>query len=132
MILVDSNILLYVWQSDPVWSKSSIEALKRISATDEIAINPIVFAEFSVRFPSQAEAEQALSNLQVSLLSIPTDAAFLAGKAHLKYRQQGGTKTGTLPDFFIGAHAQVLNCPLLTRDTARYATYFPSVALITP
>jgi predicted nucleic acid-binding protein len=132
MILIDSNVLLDVWQHDPVWFKPSIESLKRISATDEIAINPIVFAEFSVRFPSQADVEQALSNLSISLLSIPIEAAFLAGKAHLKYRQQGGTKTGTLPDFFIGAHAQVLSCPLLTRDTARYTTYFPSVVLITP
>jgi predicted nucleic acid-binding protein len=37
-----------------------------------------------------------------------------------------------LPDFFIGAHAAVADLALLTRDARRYATYFPTVRLITP
>ena len=37
-----------------------------------------------------------------------------------------------LPDFFIGAHAAVRGMPILTRVVARYRTYFPTVALISP
>ena len=37
-----------------------------------------------------------------------------------------------LPDFFIGAHAVVAGMSLLTRDTRRYRSYFPTVVLITP
>lgn len=44
----------------------------------------------------------------------------------------GGTKTGVLPDFFIGAHAAVSRLPLLTRDIRRYRTYFPAINLIAP
>ena len=60
------------------------------------------------------------------------DRLFLAGKAFLQYRRAGGGRTGVLPDFFIGAHAAVLDCPILTRDAARYRTYFPTVELLTP
>jgi len=33
---------------------------------------------------------------------------------------------------FIGAHAAVASCPLLTRDVQRYRAYFPTVELIAP
>ena len=54
------------------------------------------------------------------------------GQAYRRYRQRGGVKTAPLPDFFIGAHAQEAGLMLLTRDTARYETYFPRARLITP
>jgi predicted nucleic acid-binding protein len=63
---------------------------------------------------------------------LPWSAAFLAGKSFLNYRRRGGMKTAPLPDFYIGAHAAVAGFRLLTRDTVRYRTYFPTVELITP
>ena len=62
----------------------------------------------------------------------PREALFSAGKAHRRYRSRGGTRTGVLPDFFIGAHAAVMGWPLLTRDARRYRTYFPALDLIAP
>jgi hypothetical protein len=44
----------------------------------------------------------------------------------------GGSVSGVLSDFFIGAHAVVEGLSLLTRDARRYRTYFPSITLITP
>ncbi len=132
MVLIDSNILLDIWQNDPHWAPGSTKALQILAATDELAINTVVFAEASVRFPSHLVVEKALTDLGISLLEIPNEAAFLAGKAFLLYRKKGGTRTSVLGDFFIGAHASVLACPILTRDDSRYRTYFPSVPLITP
>lgn len=63
---------------------------------------------------------------------MPWAALFLAGKAFQNYRARGGSRTGVLPDFLIGAHAAVAKPPLLTRDVGRYRSYFPSVALIAP
>ncbi len=64
--------------------------------------------------------------------SLPWEAAFLAGKCFLAYRRAGGIRRSSLPDFFIGAHALVQGMSLLTRDTARYRTYFKNLALIVP
>jgi predicted nucleic acid-binding protein len=63
---------------------------------------------------------------------MPRAALFLAGQAFRKYRRAGGGKSGVLPHFFIGAHAAVLDCAILTRDAARYRSYFPTVELLTP
>ena len=63
---------------------------------------------------------------------MPRQALFRAGKAFGEYRRRGGTRTGVLPDFFIGAHAEAAGLRLLTRDGSRYRSYFPEVALIAP
>lgn len=132
MVLVDSNVILDILDSDPMWVGWSAGRMRRLSILDELAINPIIYAEVSPRFPTSEALDEELENLGLVVTSIPRRAAFLAGRAYLQYRRQGGTKTNVLADFFIGAHAAVLGCPLLTRDTHRYASYFPSVRLIHP
>ena len=61
---------------------------------------------------------------------IPHEALFLAGKALLNNLRNRGTKHGVLPDFYIGAHAAVMQWPILTRNISRFRTHFPTVALI--
>jgi predicted nucleic acid-binding protein len=73
-----------------------------------------------------------LATLNIQVLDLTRPAALLAGKAFRQYRQSGGTKTGVLPDFFIGAHAEAEKFKLLTRDAGRYKTYFPKIKLICP
>ena len=65
-------------------------------------------------------------------MEIPRVALFLAGKAFVRYRKQRGAKANVLSDFFIGEQAAVMDCAILTRDTRRYRSYFPTVALIVP
>lgn len=76
--------------------------------------------------------DKAVNDLGLVMIEIPRPALFLAGKAFVRYRRQGGTKINVLGDFFIGAHAAVSGYPVLTRDTRRYASYFPSVVMIAP
>jgi predicted nucleic acid-binding protein len=132
MVFIDSNILLDIWQNDPLWASRSTIALRNLAAAEELAIISIIFAEVSVRFASPYDVERAVASLDISILGIPNKASFFAGKAFQLYRKQGGTKTGVLPDFFIGGHAEALGCSLLTRDAGRYRTYFPTVPLIAP
>ena len=131
-MLVDTNVLVDVLQSDPDWADWSIAQLQAQSKVHLLAINPIIYAELSLTFSTVEALDQVLDGMELRLLEIPKPALFLAGKAFVQYRRRGGAKTNVLGDFFIGAHAAVSGLPLLTRDTGRYRTYFPSVKLLAP
>lgn len=130
--MVDSNVLLDVMTEDPVWCEWSSESLSRAAESSRLVINPIVFAEVSVRFSRIEQLDAVLPRDLYEREAIPFEAAFLAGKSFVSYRKRGGTKRSPLPDFFIGAHAAVAGYRLITRDAARYRTYFPRLALIAP
>ena len=132
MLLVDTNVLVDVLEDDPEWADWSISQLRAQSKVHPLAINPVIYAELSLTFSTVEALDKTLESLDLALMELPRPALFLAGKAFVRYRRQGGKKSNVLADFFIGAHAAVLKCPLLTRDARRYQTYFPSVALITP
>jgi predicted nucleic acid-binding protein len=130
--LIDSNVLLDVMTEDPQWFDWSAESLARCAETSVLVINPVVYAEVSIRFKSIEELEEALPEGMFERRPIPWEAAFLAGKCFAKYRRAGGAKTAPLPDFFIGAHAAVARLDLLTRDSSRYRTYFPNLRIVAP
>lgn len=131
--LVDSNVLLDVLTEDERWMEWSAEALALASEAGPLYINPIIYAEVSVRFSRIEDLDHALAPSDYRRVALPWEASFLAGKAFLAYRRRSrGAKASTLPDFFIGAHAAVAQVGLLTRDVARYRTYFPTVRLIAP
>ncbi len=132
MLLVDTNVLIDVLENDPQWADWSISQLRAQSKIHLLAINPIIYTELSLAFSSVEALDQTLSDLNLKMLELPRPALFLAGKAFVRYRKLGGTKTNVLGDFFIGAHAAVANLLLLTRDTKRYTTYFSGVQLIAP
>ena len=130
--IVDSNVILDVTQSDSHWSAWSAVALEQLLDKAILVINPIIYAEVSIRFRTVDEVERALPADLYYREHLPYDAAFLAGKCFMVYRRRGGMRTSPLPDFYIGAHAAVRGYRLLTRDAARYRTYFPTVELIAP
>lgn len=131
-VLVDSNVLLDVMTEDPRWFGWSANALARAADAARLVINPIVYAEVSVRYSRIEELELALPKAMFDREPIPYEAAFLAAKAFVRYRRQGGAKRSPLPDFFVGAHAAVAGYQLLTRDAARYRSYFAKLALLAP
>jgi len=130
--LVDSNVILDELTEDPKWYAWSSSVIERCANEGPLYINPIIYAEVSIGFAAIEEVEEALPPESFLRLQIPTEAAFLAGKAFLRYRRGRGGRTSTLPDFFIGAHAAVAGTRLLTRDSRRYRTYFPSVEILAP
>lgn len=130
-ILVDTNIISDVLNGDPQWLPWSKRQLER-HRSGGLAINAIIFAELSVPALDLDEVEKLLLAFHLNLLEIPRPGLFSAGKAFARYRAGGGTKSAPLPDFFIGAHAEASSLPLITRDSARYRTYFPTVTLIAP
>lgn len=130
--LVDSNVLLDVLTEDPQWFAWSAEQLERWSNEGLLWINPLIYAEVSIRFERIEDLDTALSPAFVRREELPWAAAFLAGKCFVRYRRAGGDRRSPLPDFYVGAHAAVRGMALLTRDAARYRTYFPKLRLIAP
>jgi len=131
-VLVDSCVLLDVFEPDAAWYEWSAESIVRCATQGRLVINHVVFAEISVGFSSIEALDKQLPRSLYERVPLPWEAAFLAGKAFMEYRRAGGTRRSPLPDFFIGAHAAVAGMSLLTRDAARYRTYFPTVELIAP
>jgi predicted nucleic acid-binding protein len=130
--LIDSNVLLDIALGDPEWSPWSRRALSDARERGAVAINPIVFAELAPAFASAAHLDAAMPPDQVMRLPLPFEAGWHAAQAFVRYRRSGGQRRSPLPDFYIGAHAQVASLTLLTRDEGRYRTYFPGLELIAP
>jgi predicted nucleic acid-binding protein len=132
MVFVDTNVLVDVLERDSQWWKWSLGQMQSLAAAHQLAINAVIYAELAATHTSSADLDQKIATMNLGYEEIPRAAAFLAGKAFILYRRRAGGKTGVLSDFFIGAHAAVLGCPILTRDQSKYATYFPTVPLIAP
>lgn len=130
--LIDSCVILDLFTQDPVWYQWSFKEFSRAVERGPIVINPVLYAEISVRFTSVQALEARFPARFYRFDPIPREAAFMAGKCFQKYRKHGGKQLLPLPDFFIGAHAAVAKLPLLTRDPKRFRQHFPSVTLLTP
>ena len=134
MILIDSNILIDVIETDPEWQPWSLGQIVAASQDHRLAINEIVLAEIAPYMGSLAVFYEQLDQLDIELESLGDEAAFAAGMAFRAYRKRrdGFGPKSILPDFMIGGHAQTLGATILTRDPRFYRAYFPEVPLITP
>ena len=132
MFLVDTNVLLDVFTDDPRWRTWSENALAEALVTGPIGINPIIYAEASLAFDVAETLDRQLDDLMVERLPLPYKAAFGAARAFRRYRSAGGARSAPLPDFYIGAHAEADGLTLVTRDSRRFQTYFPSVPMVSP
>jgi hypothetical protein len=131
-VLVDSNVLLDVITDDPTWGAWSSSTLETVADRAILVVNALIYAELSIGFESIETLEESLPLGLFRREHLPYEAAYLAGKAFLRYRAAGGVRRSPLPDFYIGAHAAVQGYALLTRDARRYRTYFPTLELIAP
>lgn len=132
MLIVDTNILIDVLQDDAQWAEWSVSQLRAQSKVHELVINPVIYSELSLMFEALEALDEAIERMELRFQELPRASLFLAGKAFVCSRRDGGNKQNVLADFFIGAHAAVQGCPILTRDPRRYRSYFPTVDLLTP
>lgn len=131
-VLVDSNVLLDVATNDPIWGDWSARALDEVTEHSMLIINPIIYAEVSIGYTTIEALDAALPGASYQREQLPWQAGFLAGKCFLLYRRRGGARSSPFPDFYIGAHAAVGRLALLTRNPARYRSYFPKVEILAP
>lgn len=132
MILVDTCVLIDLASGDPHWADWSAAQLDSWSKRGPLIINDMVYAELASGFDSIEMLESFVATAELDLRAAGRAALYLAGRARSMYRRRGGTRLGLLPDFVIGAHAADLGCPILTRDTTRFRSYFPKLQLVCP
>lgn len=132
MLLVDTNVLVDVVERDPQWAPWSARQLREQCQVHELVMNPIVYAELAPFFASEQRLDAQIAGIGLRFREMPRSALYIAGLAHRQYRKAGGARESILADFLIGAHAMVLGCGILTRDTQRYRRYFPLVELVSP
>ncbi len=129
--LVDSNLILDVVTDDPVWGAWSDTQITKYQKRG-LLVNPVIFAELCAGAEGVSEVDALLTELKLEFRELTREALFLAAKVFVEYRRRGGVKTTPLPDFFIGAQAEALGIAVISRDPARFRSYFPKVKLITP
>jgi len=130
--LVDSNILIDITSGDVRYLQWSSSAIEFAALEGALVVNQVVWSELAGEFASEASQKSFFNGLGFERRTLPFDAAFRAGRAHLAYRRVGGARFRTLPDFLIGAHAETENLQILTRDASVYRNYFPTVRVVTP
>lgn len=134
MILVDTNVLIDVFDRDPQWFDWSRANLSRSAFGAYLFVNPVVIGELAAKFEAFNDLRMILVAMLISVEPLSDEGAFLAGRAFEVYRGRRGPDApkSALPDFLIGGHAQAVGATVMTRDPRWYRTYFPAVPLITP
>jgi predicted nucleic acid-binding protein len=138
MILLDTNVLIYASTEQSPFLDWARRTIATGVSEDGAAVNAVSLAEICVGDAEPEAVADRIRSWGILLLDVPAAAAEPCAKAYLEYRERRRTESGRdapllpLPDFFIGAHAQVMGWPIATADEGRFRTYFPSVALRTP
>ena len=138
MMLLDTNVLLYAAESGSPYRDWAREMIARAVSTEGAAINAVCLAEICVGETEPATAADRIRGWGIGIFDVPAAAADICAAAYRRYRSRRQSQSGKdaprtpLPDFFIGAHAQLMGWPLATADTSRFTTYFPSVRLLVP
>lgn len=138
MILLDTNVLIYAsTPGAPLrrWAQDVIaEGVSGIGAGTSV----VSIAEVCVGAEDPAAVATTVRAWGVTILDLPSAAAEPCARAYWRYRARRRAETGRdgpgmpLPDFFIGAHAEIMGWAIATADEGRFRTYFPSVRLETP
>jgi hypothetical protein len=138
VILLDTNVLIYASEPDSVFCRWAQETIAEAVAGDGAAISAVSVAEICVGDADPPTVADRIRGWGVEILDVPAAAAETCASAYVRYRHRRRSEPDTpapampLPDFFIGAHAQVMGWELATADRARFHAYFPSVGLKLP
>ena len=138
MILLDTNVLIDAREPASPYRRWAEEVIAEGLAANAIGLNAIVLAELCVGQNNPEAVQADLEARGLVVVDVPVAAAALCARAYTRYllarRKSGGGKAPSvpLPDFFIGAHAELMGWKLATRDVERYPTYFPAVELVEP
>jgi len=129
---LDTNVLLDILLSNDKFCDLSAGAIEGAASGGSLVVCDVVYAELCAHFPTQRRCDDFLSGNGIRVESLGRSASFLASRTWRTYRLNGGKRNRILPDFLIGAHAQIQASRLLSRDRGFYREMFPSLLLLDP
>ena len=127
--LNDSSVFIDL-PSDSPFFEASRDTLFRCMLEGPLVLGVVVWAELSHTVSREVHLLSRLRWPRLQEADFPFKAAFWVGRAHRLYRERGGWRERTLPNFLIGAHAMVAGHRLWTRDPARYHSCFPDLDIV--
>jgi hypothetical protein len=138
MMLLDTNVLIYAADERARHCRWARRIIAEGVSGDGAAVNAVSVAEVCVGDRDPETVADRIRSWGVAVLDVPAAASEICARAYLAYRMRRKADSGKdapavpLPDFFIGAHAQVMGWTLATADADRFKTYFPDVPLKSP
>lgn len=138
MILFDTNVIIDILDEDETHHRWAVKQLASAVLGEGAVVSAVTVAELCAGDRHPEEVKSDLHNWGVQITDIPAASAAVCGKAYRRYvtarRDSGGSAPPKipLPDFFIGAHAEIMGWKIATRDQERFKRYFPKVTLVTP
>jgi predicted nucleic acid-binding protein len=132
VIAIDSSVLIDLLTGDPSASDSAEASLRKALAIGPVVVCDVVLAEITAVLKNGAESLDALEDMGVGYLPLESRAAIRAGEMQRRYRQRGGKRERTIPDFLVGAHAMLQCSALITRDGSFFRDYFKGLKVIVP
>jgi predicted nucleic acid-binding protein len=138
MILFDTNVVIDAKDSSSASHAWSVRLIQEAVAGEGGGVNAVTLAELCAGSPNPADVGPEIRKLGLETLDLPAAVSAICGAAYRRYvlarRGSGGGVAPKipLPDFFIGAHAEIMGWKLATRDAERISKYFPKVVLVTP
>ncbi len=131
MIAVDSSALIELLGNGPR-TAASADALRDALHAGPVVLCDVVLAEVCTALKQGSDVLQFLEDAGLVYLPIEGKAALRAGEMQRRYRQRGGRRGRTIPDFLVGAHA-LLQCDgLITFDADFFRDYFKGLKVIVP
>jgi len=138
VILLDTNVLIYAYEPESPHRPWAREVIAGGVSGGGAAVNAVSLAEVCVGDVEPDAVADRIRSWGIEILDVPTAAAPVCARAYAAYRKRRTSSSGKasprvpLPDFFIGAHAEIMGWVLATADPRRFQTYFPAVGLKTP
>ena len=132
MVAIDSSVLIDLLAGDDAAAEGAEVSLRECLGAGPVAVCDVVLAEVTTALRDGAEVLGVLEEMGLSFHATEAKAAVRAGEMQRRYRQRGGKRQRTVPDFLVGAHALLQCNALITRDAGFFRDYFKGLKVIVP
>ena len=132
MIAIDSSVIIDLLADDARTAEGAEASLRQSLTNGPVVVCDVVLAEVTTALRDGAEALGVLEEMGIAFLAVEARSAVRAGEMQRRYRQRGGLRQRTVPDFIVGAHALLQCSALITRDAGFFRDYFKGLKLIVP